>query len=137
MALQSLVQGLVSQAFTILGDLAKDVQYIHYLEEEATYSTATGKVATAEVGETSDVKAVRVTEDLQDQATTDPSWEEYSGAVKWLIPNDANLKHVPVSGDIILFDDQHFLVKAFVIDPADALWTVVTIPEAKPDEVLQ
>ena len=47
------------------------------------------------------------------------------------------IRGAPVSGDIVLFDDQQFIVKKFKLDPADALWTVLTMPEAKPNGIIQ
>ncbi len=124
MGLTSTIQKLVGTAFAAIGDLQETVDYIHE-GQEPSYDTTTGLVTPDSATTTIGVRAMFKAFNKNDtRLPTELVQVGLPGDQVVLIPGvDVTLS--PTTGDKIVKDDDTWLVKAAVRDPAEALWIMV------------
>lgn len=124
MGLQSLVQGLVNTAFSALGDLAQEVQYLHKGSRPA-YDTTTGKVLPSVREALEVVRAVISTRtNSKGSGYEDTSSKEAPGRLKALIPSVDLKVGPPATNDRIIRNNETFVVQGVDIDAAQACWVL-------------
>lgn len=126
MGLSSTIQNLVGTAFEAIGDLKKTVDYIHK-GQEPDYDPTTGIVQDDTDTSTVQVRAVLLkASDAGDRGIFPTELVEVArpGDLLALIPN-ADFQTAPTTGDELVFDDDTWLVKDLIVDPADGLWKVL------------
>lgn len=125
MGLAATVQKLVGVAFTAVGDLQQTVSYTHE-GQEPDYDPTTGNVTSDSDTSTIQVRAIFLSVGKAEIDKMPTSLVEVAkpGDQFVLIPQ-VDLQTAPTSGDKIVLDDDTWLVKGFMTDPAEGLWKVL------------
>jgi len=125
MGLEATVQRLVGVAFTAVGDLQKTVSYTHE-GQEPDYDPTTGNVTSDSATSTVQVRAIFLSVGKSEIDKMPTSLVEVAkpGDQLVLIPQ-VDLQTAPTSGDKIVLDDDTWLAKGFMADPAEGLWKVL------------
>ncbi len=124
MGLQSTIQKLVGSAFDTIGDLKETVDYIHE-GQEPSYDPTTGAVTPDSATTTIQVRAIfKAFTKTDTRLPTELVQVGKPGDQVVLVPGvDVTIK--PNTGDKIVKDDDTWLVKGAVPDPAEGLWTMI------------
>lgn len=124
MGLQSTIQNLVGTAFTAIGDLQQLHDYIHE-GQEPDYDPTSGDITSDVATVTLQVRAVVLSaEATVDKLPTSLVEVFRPGDQLALIPG-VDMTISPTTGDKLVKDDDTWLVKGFVLDPAGGLWQVL------------
>lgn len=121
MGLSATIQSLVGTAFTAIGDLQETVDYTHE-GQEPDYDVTTGLVTSDVATVTIQVRAVfKALKKADPRLPTELVEVALPGDQLVLVPGlDVTIS--PTTGDKIVKDDDAWLVKGFVRDPAEGLW---------------
>lgn len=124
MGLKSTVQKLVGTAFNAVGDLVETVDYTHE-GQEPDYDTTTGLVVSDSATVTLAVRAIFTPFNKSDKRLpTALVHVGLPGDQLVLVPG-VDISISPTTGDKIVKDDDTWLVKGFVRDPAEGLWKFI------------
>lgn len=121
MGLQATVQKLVGTAFTVIGDLQEAVDYIHE-GQEPDYDPTTGLVTSDVATVTLSVRAVFLPFNKNDRRMPTELVEVALPGDQLVLVPGLDITISPTTGDIIVKDDDSWLVRGFVRDPAEGLF---------------
>jgi len=125
MGLRSTIQSIVGTAFTAIGDLQDGVSYTHE-GQEPDYDPTTGNVTSDSATSTVSVRAVILSAGSAEIEKLPTALVEVAkpGDQLALIPG-VDLTIAPTTGDKLALDDDTWLVKGCVADPAIGLWKIL------------
>lgn len=124
MGLTSTIQKLVGTAFDAVGDLKETVDYIHE-GQEPSYDPTTGLVTSDSATTTIQVRAIFKAFSKSDQRLpTELVQVGLPGDQVVLVPG-VDVTISPTTGDKVVKDDDTWLVRAAVRDPAQGLWIMI------------
>lgn len=122
MGLSATIQSLVGTAFDAVGDLQQRHDYIHE-GTEPDYDVTTGAVTPDPATVTLSVRAIfKALKKADPRLPTELVEVALPGDQLVLVPG-IDITISPTTGDKIVKDDDAWLVKGFVRDPAEGLWT--------------
>ncbi len=121
MGLQATVQSLVGTAFDAIGDLKETVDYTHE-GQEPDYDPTTGLVTSDSATVTLQVRAVFLPFNKADRRMPTELVEVALPGDQLVLVPGIDVTISPTTGDTIVKDDDTWLVRGFIRDPAEGLY---------------
>lgn len=121
MGLQATIQSLVGTAFDVIGDLKETVDYT-YEGQEPDYDPTTGAVTPDVDTVTLQVRAVFLPFNKADRRMPTELVEVALPGDQLVLVPGTDVTISPTTGDTIVKDDDTWLVRGFIRDPAEGLY---------------